>query len=292
MDIQQIIELANNIQKNQNTCELIENIKKFRESNISTISYEELNEKVLNVFGTFAYITNLSKYKKGTKFYRIKTLEGSNIPNSRFSKYSDYWETNPTYITKCGRINKPGESLIYTSLDYICCIKELQIKPGEPFVVIRYSAKEDVKVNVIGGTYDYNALGITDEKQITNNEIVNDFLRNEFSREVGEGNEYLYRLSESIAKNFFDLPPRDVQDAWCYLSVKDKTKYNVCFRPNIAREVLEVDGAMVCSNYHDNFLEVKLISDGKDQNEKIRFYPIGSTKQLEVFPEISNISKQ
>ncbi len=61
-------------------------------------------------------------------------------------------------------------------------------------------------------------------------EMLHDFLRHEFTRDVGRGTEYLYRISESIAKSWFDLPP-EVQDAWCYPSIVDQNLYNIAFRP-------------------------------------------------------------
>ena len=44
----------------------------------------------------------------------------------------------------------------------------------------------------------------------------------------------------------YDLP-RDCQDAWCYPSVAAKQGYNCCFRPDVAKEVLNLIGVQVCS---------------------------------------------
>ncbi|MGG1679522.1 hypothetical protein ACIFOT_27935 [Neobacillus sp. NRS-1170] len=108
------------------------------------------------------------------------------------------------------------------------------------------------------------------------------FLKDEFSRDVGIGNEYLYIVSEFIAKSFFDLPPRDIQDAWVFPSIKDKNSYNVCFRPEVARE-----GALICQKQSGSEdIIVKCVSHGFDENGVAQFYPLGSDIQKAFFPEI------
>lgn len=72
-----------------------------------------------------------------------------------------------------------------------------------------------------------------------------------------------------IAKNFFDLPPRIAQDGWAYSSVKDKGKYNVYFRPEIAHEVLELSGAMICQLEDYKKFKVFCVAVGADYNGKI-----------------------
>lgn len=75
-------------------------------------------------------------------------------------------------------------------------------------------------------------------------QLYNEFLLNEFTKEVQPGLEHLYRVSEFIAKCYFDLPRRDIQDAWLYPSVASAGKDNVCFYPEIAKEVLRFKGAI------------------------------------------------
>lgn len=265
-------------------------ISKFRKENISRMSDEEINRAILDVLcwnGIFSYYTNIKTYPSGTKFYRVKKLSDSQIPNSRFSHAHDYWETNPQFLKEYGRLNKPKESLLYTSPDLFCSIQEVHIKDSDYFAAIQYTAKYPVKVNIIGGDYDYNQLGVTDEKAILIHEMLNGFLRDEFSRDVGKGTEFLYRVSERIAKDYFDLPPRIVQDAWAYSSVQDKRKYNVCFRPEIAHEILELNGAMICKSDTEKSLKVFCVAIGSTNEGKINFYPLGSDIQKQVFPDIT-----
>ncbi len=275
--------------------ELLSRIQKFRSLNIKEMNDSELHSCVYDVLcnkGIFSYLCNIGSYPKGTLFYRVKKLCGSSIPDKRFSKETDYWETPSCYLHEYGRLNRPHESLLYTCPeDPYLAIQETNIQNNDYFAVIKYKALSDIKVNIIGGTYDYNACGITDKKAIMIHELYNDFLKTEFSRDVGKGTEYLYKISEMIAKNFFDLPPRIAQDGWAYSSVKDKGKYNVCFRPEIAHEVLELSGAMICQLEDCKKFKVFCVAVGADYNGKILFYRLGSNEQIKVFPEIIQSDK-
>lgn len=77
-----------------------------------------------------------------------------------------------------------------------------------------------------------------------------------------------------------------MQDAWAYTSVQDKKKYNVCFRPEIAHELLELNGAMICKRDAAKQIRVFCIANGRDEGDKILFYKMGSNMQKEVFPEL------
>jgi len=120
-------------------------------------------------------------------------------------------------------------------------------------------------------------------------EIYNNFLQDEFSRDVGEGTEYLYRISELIAKSYFDLPPRDAQDAWAYRSVQDKSKYNLCFRPEIAHALLEVHGALICKKDSSDFLRPVCIAICENGND-LSYYEMNPLIQKAVFPELIKYS--
>lgn len=279
-----------NFLKNIDPLELVNKIKKFRQLNLKDMNDIDIKNEIASVLtfnGKFVYVTNCAVYPKGTKLFRIRILDGSMIPNKNLSCERDFWNPPSECITKYGRLNKPRESLLYTvPINPLVALQEVKLKHNDFFAVIVYEAKEEVKVNCIGSTYDYKKLGIFDKNIILVNELLNDFLRDEFSRDVGIGTEYLYRISEIIAKDYFDLPPRDVQDAWAYPSVKSKDNYNVCFRPNIARELLELHGTMIAKNDSGKMIHVKCISHGFNEAGIAKFYELGTDIQKEIFPEI------
>lgn len=274
-----------------NPLEVIEKISKFRSLNISEMSPTEANNAiydVLTVQGKFIYFTNNGFYAKGTLFYRARMLDSSVIPNPELMFESDFWNPPAKLIKEYGRLNKPGETLLYTTPGFPeITLKEIKIPDDRFYALMVYEATEDIKVNIIGKQPDYETLGISSKNIELINNIYNDFLKDEFSRDVGEGTEYLYIVSELIAKNFFDLPPRVVQDGWAYPSLKDKEKYNVCFRPEIAKEVLNLKGSLICKKIPQSYgINVRCIQSGFDGSGKAQFHELGSSEQQKIFPEI------
>ncbi len=267
--------------------EVINKISVFRRLNINTLSDEELFTEIQRVLLTnniFTYVTNNAAYARGTLFFRIRKLNSSVISEMNFKTLSDFWEPPVKYVDKKGRLNKVGESLLYTSpIDPVVPIKEVGVKDGEWYALIKYTAIKDIKVNIIGGKYDYKAIGFRDDKAIMIHELFNSFLRDEFSRYVEENTEYLYRISERIAKDYFDLPS-EVQDAWCYASVQDKQKYNVCFRPEKAHDLLRLNGALICKMESDGEIRPRCVAIAADK--KAHFFQLGTVEQKEAFPEI------
>lgn len=260
-------------------------IRYFRSLNIKNLSNSEISKEIADVLcvgGMFIYRPNIATYPSGTEFFRVRKLS---IHDNNFKKYSDFWEPPQNCVKNYGRLNKVGEALLYVSpMNPWTAINEMKIDEDSPFALIKYVSNSDVKVNIIGGVCDYTTLGFTNKNAIFIHEIYNDFFRDEFSRDVGVGTEHLYRVSEIIAKQYFDLPPRDAQDAWAYSSVQDKTKYNVCFRPEIAHDLLNLHGAMICRIKNDDIM-VHCIAVGTE-NEDIKYCQLGSEEQQHLFPEI------
>ena len=279
-----------NYYKNSDPISIQGKIRRFRALNFKTISDEDLFTEISNVLcidNFFAYPVNVRILGKGTEFFRVRKLRGTIIPFDNFSIISDMWEPPNEKVTRPERLNKIGESLLYTTLaDPFIAIQEARVQGGDIYALIKYIAKDDVKVNVIGGGFEQDELPFNDANSIIVFNLINDFLRDEFSRIVGEGTEYLYRISESIAKDYFDLPPRVSQDAWAYSSIQDKHKYNVCFRPDIAHELLSLHGAIVCKKDESDGIKAICVAVPSMTDNTIKFHRLGSEIQRELFPEI------
>ncbi|HCY6423974.1 TPA: hypothetical protein O2M41_001804 [Staphylococcus aureus] len=91
------------------------------------------------------------------------------------------------------------------------------------------------------------------------------------------------KLQNLLQKNFFDLPPEVIQDAWAYISTFDKKSYNVCFRSEIAKKKMNLVGGIIAKLDDKNKINCLLFTPG--YNETI-FYELGSDYQKELFPEI------
>lgn len=268
--------------------EIIKQINIFKSLNIESMDVEQINAAIHNVLffeNQFNYLTNMQDYHKGTLFFRARKLNLSVL--SEMHEH-EFWNAPRSLIKTHGRLNKPYESLLYTTpLFPEITLREIKIPDDSFYMIMVYEGIKEIKVNFIGEEYHYEELGITDVKVKLINDSYNNFLKNEFRRDVSEGKEYLYRVSERIAKlPWFDLP-RDKQDAWGYPSLKDKKKYNVCFRPEVAKEVLRLKGSLICKKNPKSYdINIIKIQSGFDSSGKALCHSIGSEEQMKVFPQI------
>lgn len=274
--------------------DLHEKICRFRNLDFKKLSYQEVQSEISKVitFGTphgnISVLTPINgSYPSGTRFYRVRVIDEDDrvLPLKSMSKISDCWEA-PNSIIKPGRLNKDKEALLYTSpMHPHIAIDEIKIQDGVLFSLIVYEAIEQVNVTIIGEPTTHEGLS---KDEALKSRMIQDFLRHEFIRDVGTGTEYLYRISESIAKDYFDLPPH-VQDAWCYPSIAKKGGYNTCFRAE-SRSKLQLCGVQIASvsRQNDDYLfHIKLIAKDSGDGNTLSYHQIGSEEQLKIFPEIS-----
>ncbi len=272
--------------------ELYERIDKFREIDLKTISDQELKKRIKQVI---SYNLNNKSYgggfvhsgtfKTGTPFYRVRKFDTNDLnvvlTNMRMEK--DAWE--PPVVKNRGRLNNSGESLLYTCpYTQETAIEEMKIQEGEIFALISYQAKENVEFLKIGEWKESRSLT---KEQSLKLRIINNFLITEFTKDVGIGTEYLYRVSEIITKDYFDFLPLSKQQAWCYPSVKLKKEFNVCFRPNVHKKVLELKGVSVCIiervNSEMRIGVAKVAHEFSDQGEFIYNTPTEKIMNM-IFP--------
>ncbi|HIF9172223.1 TPA: hypothetical protein ACX6PS_000859 [Photobacterium damselae] len=275
--------------------ELHNKICHFRELDFKKLNYKEVQKEISNVIsfntpkGNCALLvpTN-STYPEKTRFYRVRNIDEGDrtLPLKSMSTVNDCWEP-PKNVVKPGRLNRQHEPLLYTSpINATIAIEELKIADEQLFSLIVYEAVTPIKVTCIGVTPNIESLTKDEALKL---KMIQDFLKHEFIRDVGNGTEYLYRISESITKDYFDLPP-DIQDAWCYPSVAKKGGYNVCFRPNqkLKLKLVGVQIASVTRDDDDRYhFEVKVIAKDSGDGINLSYHDIGSPEQIYLFPEIS-----
>lgn len=270
---------------NANPDDIKQKIINFKKIDIQNLNDQELFDAINNVLyinDVFFSGTICRKINKGDFFFRVRKLKGIEMPFLNFTKESDMWEPPSDILNTWGRLNKPKESLLYTSAwDPDVAIREARIK-DEQFALIKYSANRIINVNVIGD--DNFTINDTANARLCF-DLINEFLNDEFSKEVPNGKEYLYRVSEMIAKNEYDAP-EELQDAWGYVSVQDKEKYNICFRPKIAHSVLNLHGALICTIDEKRRIIPSCFAYPDKYSKDIQYYPIGSEIQKEFFPEV------
>lgn len=276
--------------------EILNKIEHFQKVDLKTISDNDLMNAILSVISVKVngidqamLIPRFGEYPSGTRFYRVRKIndEDFKIPCDTIKKEQDVWNPPVECVTRLGRLNKVNESLLYTSpITPLVPIKEMNISESGKFGLIVYESVQPIKVVLIGL---WKELPDLSEEENLKMRLYNHFLYTEFTKEVGLGTEYLYRVSERITKDYFDLPPRDCQDAWCYPSIASKQNLNVCFRPKIARDVLKFVGvqfAQLEKTDHGYLIKCNHIGSGFDSNQNLLYYPVLSNKCREIFPEI------
>jgi len=273
---------------------LIDKIREFRELPIKGMTKQEVATAVNKVlcFETPSGMTAILNppimtYPKGTRFYRVRTLDQTDtiIPLRDMKTESDAWNP-PAQFVKAGRLNIEGESLLYTApINPRVAIEEMKIADNSNFALIVYESTHDINVATIGINQEISGLNSEEKLKMS---LINDFLTHEFTRDVGIGTEYLYKISETIIKDYFDLPPQ-IQDAWCYPSVAEKRSFNVCFRPENAKQKLRLVGVQIVSFQRQGdagLVNAKCIASGFVHNGVFQYHEIGSDAQREAFPEI------
>jgi len=249
------------------------------------INDEKCINAITSIFGsTFSFTTEMRSYEQGQTFYRVRALppEDTSIPLKTIRRIEDAWEPPKQFVNTQGRLNKIGQSILYTCPgDAELAIDEARARSSKYIALIVYKSSRKINVAVLG---DYaNSTLPKDERS----KLFYSFLNNEFSRLVQKGSEGRYSITRAIADTYFNYPE---QDAWCYRSVQSPEKFNVAFLPGKAKSSLDLVGIMICElGASDNqYIKVKLVADFDEKSGEARYHTIGSEKQKIIFPEIAS----
>lgn len=280
---------------------LKERIRIFQNMDIQSLSDKELETNIDEVLrvkldGDITISTTMLEYSLfaiGERFYRVRKLENTDMPNSNLKHVSAYWNPPQKYVKHYGRLNKPGESLLYTALNPYTAICETNLKPGNPFVLCIYEAVKPLRFSWIGGKANYDFNGIKNKKAIEFLENIRQFLVDEFTRVIPEGQDYLYRTTEIIAKNYYTFPD---DNGWRYPSIKHNFEDNVCFHSKRVMYDVKLVGAIIAvfnesneTDPHEMKMSVEYVVVGPNMDN---YYPYQSRKGVEymekLFPEFLN----
>lgn len=216
--------------------ELISRIEKWKDVDLRVISQEDLSRKLLE---TITSLYSSTTVLKNEILYRVRPI----IEGEKFEKFSDIWYPPKEFVSRRGRINNVGESVLYCSFDKVSPIFECSLKPGDWYAIIQYKIKDGCSVQVtnvlnneIPSTISKNAL--------LNHKIVNQFIYNEFTKPVGIGTEFLYRSSQSICQNLMDVPNCD---GYLYPSIASYHKgHNVALKAKSVDDNIEFVCVLIC----------------------------------------------
>lgn len=281
---------------------LKERIRCFQNMDIQNMSDKELETNIDEVLkvkldGGITISTTLSEYSlfnEGVRFYRVRKLKNADMPNSDLKKVAAYWNPPQKYVKHYGRLNKPRESLLYTALNPHTAMCEANLKPGDPFVLCVYEAIKPLRFSWIGSKADYDFNGIKNKKAIEYLETIRQFLVEEFTRVIPEDQDFLYRISETIAKNYYNSPD---ENGWRYPSIKNNLEDNVCFCSERVMYNLKLIGAIIAifnesneTDPHEIKMSVEYVGVGPNMDN---YYPYPSKKGEECMEKLfSEFSKE
>ena len=249
--------MIENILRYANVDKLKERIRKFQNMDIQKMSDKELEENIIKVLSIKTdedvmietILLEYSLFSIGQRFYRVRKLRNTDMPNKDLKNVSAYWNPPKKYVKYYGRLNKPKESLLYTALNPYTAMCEANLIAGDPFVLCVYEAIKPLRFSWIGGKADYDFNGIKNKKTIEYLEIIRQFLVDEFTKIIPKGQEFLYRITEMIIKNYYTFPD---DNGWRYPSIKNNFEDNICFRSERVMYNIKLVGAIIAVFNEEN----------------------------------------
>lgn len=200
----------------------------------------------------------------------------SNI-EQEIGKASDLWEKPRELCKTFERVNKVGESVLYTSYETTTTFCELNLQPNDYFYVVAYKRNKRIKASTCVNFVYYNQL--TEVENLKRYAIFT-LLRNEFTRALPSmySKQSQYYISYYLAKRFF------IAENTCgleYPSVKGIGANNFVFFDNEAKKCLDIICVRLCrfadteAKRSSNLIDV--IMSGFLEENKIKWF--GATSQ-------------
>jgi len=279
--------------------ELIDRIDRFRTLvNIRDITEHILREELKKIFTVEYHYENVSFFLKVDiqtlphqidHFYRIREFsiddyKGMHENNfSSMQKRQDAWIRPDCFVKEYGRLNRPGESVLYVSKEVTNAIYEKGCKIGDYFFLLIYESKRSMRISQINNVPYLE--GFTEDEN-AKRRIMHDFLLSEFTKFVIPGREYLYKSSLIIYEDFFSNPNID---GFGYPSIA--SNYNRGFNLGFTKDKAELNlnflGVMVCelvqSNANCEFLIKPLLDGFLNQDERFTYFPYNSEASKNKF---------
>jgi hypothetical protein len=183
-------------------------IQTIKELDIKSVEIDSIKELLKPILKGF--VVNTPKFKPGLTLYRGRYFE------TKPTNVCDLTYPPKEYIKSNQRVNRAGHPVFYCSTDREVLFFELtDVKPKDKIVVSKWETTEELLVNNVGYTRTcFSNLKSNRESQTwgeikkeinipETNDLVNEFLSQEFTKIVPAGKEDLYKISIAIAEKLF-----------------------------------------------------------------------------------------
>ncbi|SDW32494.1 RES domain-containing protein [Arthrobacter sp. cf158] len=181
----------------------------------------------------FTLPTTSRPIQAGSVLYRARPLESI----SDMKVVADAWEP-PIDRARIGRLNMPGEPMLYTAWDPATACFEVGVSGPTLLAMSHFVVYQDFKSTEIGVLEVPDNLSLKAQKKLA---VILELLHDVFMKPYSDNDPDKYVATEVLVKDLYDLPP-DMCQAWSYKSVADPSPHalNLCFRPDAGREVLRL----------------------------------------------------
>lgn len=149
----------------------------------------------------------------------------------------------PSHQAKPGRCNRQGCPVLYCADRASTTFDELRVQTGDRVVLIQYECTATLTLARLVGKFAPTHLDgspLFEGEHLAAYQILRDFLRSEFMRPVGEGTEFLYRISAALCRHWLDS---EESDGWEYPSLWSGGGTNVAIKSASVDTKLKIIGA-------------------------------------------------
>ncbi len=208
-------------------------IEEIRRLDLEVVDIDIIKEKLKPLFK--GYTLRAPIYEPGLKLYRGR------VCNEKPNNIKDMTYPPAKLITKYQRVNRPGQSVFYCCADRRVPFSECFAKTGDRFILSRWKTVSRLFVNNIGYLND-NIMGLQpkslDELKEANR-LIRNFIDEEFTKNVNEGEEYLYKITIALAEKHFS---DDIFNGLLYPSIAIKARSdNLALKPHYVDKNLMIE---------------------------------------------------
>lgn len=230
-------------------------IRNFRNLDIENSDNKDIEKSMFNILTTISLST---PYQLSGRVYRIRKI----VNHETHSLKQDLWAPPSSCVKTLGRVNMPGESILYTTFTIDTAIDEVRLSPGDHFSLAIYKFKEIEypSNNTFMVRYPYYDIENT-FKENTYFAILNQFLFEELTTVVNEDNKRHYLITNTIVKTILK---NFRKDGVIYPSVFDLTKYNLAIKESYASDILELSNVYTFEYYDksESIYNLRLYQEG------------------------------
>lgn len=232
-------QIGNFVLNHESFIEFKSKIASFNLKDLNKLTYDQVYKEISGIllYGGF-FLSSKEPYYRShdllnikDKFYRIRKTDRIT------SNITEYWSPPIKFVTEFGRLNRSGESVLYTSRNSISIpIKELEIKNDDIVLVTVYTWNHEY-------TSILKYMGIMNNQYIDKNNLLSKLTNlkmsfiSEWLMKKNISNNNIYKVTNSI-RRFYERGQDKMIDGYIYPSTLNDKELNTIFYPHVENKNL------------------------------------------------------